>query len=434
MNDIDHQGKEKNPPVKSLRIMLENSQEAIKVVQDKKIKYANKKSAEIYGYTCEEMIHKHMLDMIYPADHEMVMNNHIRRIGGEEVLPYPYRIVDKKGNVKWIEVSAVLTEWEGRQAIITFITDISRRVHAEEELKRSQRLLYDIINFLPDATFVTDLQGTVIIWNKRMEEMLGIKAEEMIGKNNFEHSIPFHGERRPALVDLLLKPDAVMEGQYSVFKREENSVYAEFGVNLNRKYHWLRASASLVYDHNEHIVGAIESIRDMTDLKIAENELKNYSLKLEEANTELAETNKTLEETNTALKVLLKHREKDKSETEEKIVRNIKELVFPYIEKLKITNLSALQKGYVTITEEHLNEIVSTFLSKMGSKHPELTPREVQIISLVRDGHTTKEIADFLNIEVSTINNHRRHIRRKMRLCGKDINLRSYLLSFPESA
>jgi len=184
--------------VSHLRIMLENAQEAIKIVQDKTIKFANKKSTEIYGYPCEEMINMHMLDMIYPDDHEKVMQNHIKRLGGEFVPPYEYRIVDKQGNIKWIEVSAVICSWKDRLAIISFITDITTKVRAEEELKNSRRLFSDVINFLPEATLAIDLQGKVIIWNKRMEEMVGIKAGAMIGKGDFEYSLPFAGARKPS--------------------------------------------------------------------------------------------------------------------------------------------------------------------------------------------------------------------------------------------
>jgi PAS domain S-box-containing protein len=426
LTDSAESTKEENPPESNLRIMLENSQEAVKVIQDEKIKYANKTSSDIYGYSCKEMINKHILAMIYHEDHEKVMNNHRRRMSGEKVAPYPYRIVDNQGNVKWIEVAAVLSSWKGKPAVITFIKDITRRVHAEEELKKSRRLLFDIIDFLPDATFAIDSSGKVIIWNKRMEEMLDIKAADMIGKDNYEYSVPFYGERRPILIDLISKPNKSMEKKYAVFKREEYSLYSEGGFYLdNERYYWLRATASLVYDHNENIVGAIESIRDMTFLKNAENELKKKSFKLEETNT-------ALEEANTAMRVLLKHRENDKSEMEEKIVRNIRELVLPYLEKLKNTNLNAAQANLIGITEAHLKEIISSFLLKMVVKHPELTPREIQIASLIKDGCTTKEISEILHLETTTINNHRRRMRKKMTLHGKEINLRSYLMSLPK--
>lgn len=416
------QKNDKNLPVSHLRIMLENAQEAIKVVQDKTIKFTNKKSTEIYGYSCEEMINMHMLDMIYPDDHEKVMLNHIKRLRGEFVPPYEYRIVDKKGNVKWIEVSAVICTWKDRPAIISFITDITTKVHAEEELKNSKRLLSDVINFLPEPTFTIDLHGKVIIWNKRMEEMVGIKSGDMIGKSDFEYSLPFTGARRPILIDLVNNPDKEIKKSYPVFKKHKSFLYAENEVFLKGEAHWLCETASPLYDHCGNIVGAIESFRDITDLKNVEKELNNKSRKLAEINT-------TLEETNTALRVLLKNREHDKNEMERTIVQNIRELVLPYVEKLHSTELTSLQKSLVDIAKAHLKEIVSSFLLKMESRHPDMTPRELQIASLIKDGYTTKDISRILHLEMTTINNHRQRIRNKMTLSGKRTNLRSRLMS-----
>ena len=75
----------------------------------------------------------------------------------------------------------------------------------------TQRRLTDIINFLPDATLVIDGEGHVIAWNRAIEEMTGIPAEEMLGKGDYEYAIPFYGERRPILVDLVFRPREELE-------------------------------------------------------------------------------------------------------------------------------------------------------------------------------------------------------------------------------
>ncbi|NLW75770.1 MAG: response regulator, partial [Methanomicrobiales archaeon] len=72
---------------------------------------------------------------------------------------------------------------------------------SREALWESEHRLSDIINFLPDATFAIDAQGTILIWNKAIEEMTGFKAHDMIGKTNYEYAIPFYGERIPILID-----------------------------------------------------------------------------------------------------------------------------------------------------------------------------------------------------------------------------------------
>lgn len=141
-----------------------------------------------------------------------------------------------------------------------------------------------------------------------------------------------------------------------------------------------------------------------------------------------AKTNE-LEEMNSALKVLLKQRDKDKAELEEKVVLNFKELIVPYMEKLKKNRLDDKQKAYLSMLESNLNDIVSPFAHKLCSKYTCLTPTEIRTAHLVKDGRTTKEIAELSNSSIRTIESHRLSIRAKMGLKNCKTNLRSYLLS-----
>ena len=400
----------------NIDFILENAPEAMYVVQDGKFKYVNKKVSEILGYSKEEMLEKYPEDFIHPEDQKRVIQNYRRRLNGEEIEPYIYKGLDKQGNLQWRKIADLVILWEGRPATLNFVSDATPRVNAEEALKKSERQLSDIMNFLPDAIFARDTEGKVITWNREMEKVTGIKAIDMIGKYNYEYSLPFYGERRPMLIDLMLQPDKEVERNYSYFKRNNDFLYAVSCLDSKGTATWIWAKASIIYDHHENIIGAVESIRDITDSKHAEKELKEKSA--------------NLEETNTALKVLLKHQEDDKHDIESKFVRNINDLVLPYIEKLKVSGLNSTQAGYIDIAEKHLSEVISPFLVKMAHKYGKLSPREVQIASLVKDGKTTKEIAKILNLETTTINNHRGRLRNKLGLGGKDKNLRSHLLSF----
>ena len=84
--------------------------------------------------------------------------------------------------------------------------DVTDRKRAELALQESEQKLANIIDFLPDATLVIDKEGQVIAWNRAMEEMTGIKAEDMVGQGNYEYALPFYGKRRPILIDLVLQP------------------------------------------------------------------------------------------------------------------------------------------------------------------------------------------------------------------------------------
>jgi DNA-binding CsgD family transcriptional regulator len=144
---------------------------------------------------------------------------------------------------------------------------------------------------------------------------------------------------------------------------------------------------------------------------------------------ELVAKSQELEELNAALKVLLKRRDEDRADLQDSVVVNIKELVLPYIEKLKSDHLSLQQATLVSIIESNIKEIVSPFAAKLSSKFLNLTPTELQVASLVKDGRSSNEIADLMNLSPNTILFHRYNLRRKLGLKQRKVNLRSYLRS-----
>jgi len=164
---------------------------------------------------------------------------------------------------------------EGRD--ITELNQIQRRLEmAEEALQESEQRLKNIIQFLPDATLAIDSDGKVIVWNKAIEEMTGVKSEDMIGKGDYEYAVPFYGEKRPILVDLLFKPDPEIESRYDFVTKKGDKYFVE--VFLPRMYGgkgaYVWALASKLYDRHGNVIGAIESIRDITDRKNAESLLQ----------------------------------------------------------------------------------------------------------------------------------------------------------------
>ena len=152
------------------------------------------------------------------------------------------------------------------------IHELSRQ---EQALMESKQELTDIIEFLPDATFVIDREGTVIAWNRAIEEMTGVSKEEIIGKGDHEYSIPFYGERQPSLLDLIDLEDKELEAKYQVVTRKGNTLYAEvFSPALyggKGAYVWVTGSP--LFDLSGKRIGAIESVRDITGWKQAEASL-----------------------------------------------------------------------------------------------------------------------------------------------------------------
>lgn len=167
---------------------------------------------------------------------------------------------------------------------IESIRDITERVRAEEALKESRRQLEEIIDFLPDATLVLDQSGTIIAWNRAIEEMTGFKAEEMLGKGNYEHAIPFYGERRPILIDLVTMPSGIIEEKYYFLRREKGILMGDSDCPMvRREKRFLSGWATPIYSISGDIVGAIESVRDVTEKKLAEEEREKLISELREA-------------------------------------------------------------------------------------------------------------------------------------------------------
>jgi DNA-binding CsgD family transcriptional regulator len=129
------------------------------------------------------------------------------------------------------------------------------------------------------------------------------------------------------------------------------------------------------------------------------------------------------------LRALLKQREGDKAELEEKVVANVKELVLPYVQKLKKGRLDANTMAYLRVLESNLNSIISPFAHSLSSRFSNLTPKEIQIANLIKEGKTTRELADLFRCSDRTIESHRQNIRTKVGISNKKVNLRSYLMS-----
>jgi signal transduction histidine kinase/DNA-binding response OmpR family regulator len=153
-----------------------------------------------------------------------------------------------------------------------------------EAAQETRRRMADIIDFLPDATLVIDRQGKVIAWNHALEVMTEVKASDMLGKGDYEYSLPFYGERRPILIDLVLLQYEEMEKKYANIKRHGTILEGEAIVpRLRGESAYLYATASALRNAKGEIIGAIETIRDISDRKRAEQELEQAKADAEEA-------------------------------------------------------------------------------------------------------------------------------------------------------
>jgi PAS domain S-box-containing protein len=161
------------------------------------------------------------------------------------------------------------------RANATLQLEIAERKHIEEAFQSTHERLTGIIEFLPDATFVIDHEKRVIAWNRAIEEMTGVRKEEILGKGDYVYSIPFYGEPRAILIDLMMSGDPELEKKYDFVQRKDNTICGEVDVPMTYrgKGAYLWGTASLLRDSRGNLLGAIESIRDITARKNAQDAL-----------------------------------------------------------------------------------------------------------------------------------------------------------------
>jgi DNA-binding CsgD family transcriptional regulator len=148
-----------------------------------------------------------------------------------------------------------------------------------------------------------------------------------------------------------------------------------------------------------------------------------------EKSQELASRSTRLEEANTAMKVLLRQVENEKRELEEKMLSNLNELTRPNLDKLAAGNLTSRQRAWLEAMRTSLDHITAPLSRRFIIEGARLTPTEIHVANLIRQGNTTKEIAADMGVAVSTVDFHRLNIRRRLNLANKRVNLQSYLKS-----
>lgn len=328
--------------------------------------------------------------------------------------------------------------------------ELAERKRTEAVLRESEKRYRLQLEGMPDPVVVYDMQGNATYVNPAFEQVLGWSSEELMGKNiDFvpEESWP---ETRRAI-------DNMLAGQkIQLFETRRKT---KDGRVLD-----VQISSTLFYDLDGKQAGNIVTMRDVSVQKSVERELRRYREQLEdlvEARTaalaashrrlkdevqvrgraeksllrsqeELEAQSRHLEEVNTALKVLLKQRDQDKKELSENVLSNVKELVDPYLDRLKKSRLTTDQSTLVSILEANLNNIVSPFISKLSSKYFKLTPMEIKVANLIKAGKTSPEIAGMLFLSKNTVLFHRYNIRTKLGIKNTKTNLASHLLSFDE--
>lgn len=246
--------------------------------------------------------------------------------------------------------------------------------------------------------------------------MHGLSEDEIIGKTDYDVFNPWLAERYVASDRGVLdsgKPHIGFEDPHQ---------------NPSNGSGWTRKDKFPYLDTEGNVAGTIGFALDITAYKESQEALK-HSEELLKAQNELRNKNQKLQELNTTLNVLLEKRGLDESKFQEKMASKMRSLVYPYLKKAKRRSSDSELKALLKAVHFNLAHIADQFASDFSSARFGLTPTEIRVADLVRQGHKSKDIADLLGISYKTVESHRERIRKKLGITNKRKNLRSFLLS-----
>jgi PAS domain S-box-containing protein len=250
----------------------------------RKYTYVSPSVTDVLGYTPEEYA-KNIDNIITDNSANMrIFQYTANTLKGIAQPTCEVEVRHKDGSLRYLDIDEVpLRNKEGKIIALEGIAhNITARKRAEDALRESRQQLVNILEFYPDATVVIDAQGRITAWNKAIEKLTQVPAEDMLGKGNYEYALPFYGERRPILIDLALKADEDFEQKkYANLHRYGDSLVGEaYTPHLPGGRPYLYATASVLRDQNGKVIGAIESIRDITDRKNTEDALRESKQQL----------------------------------------------------------------------------------------------------------------------------------------------------------
>jgi len=237
----------------------------------------NDKLSQMLGYSPEELFRRTWAEITHPEDLAMDVAQFDRLLSGEiDEYSLEKRFIRKDGAVIYthLSVGCVRRPDGSVDYILALLADITDHKRVEKELLAERQYLIDIIDFLPDATFVIDTDKRIVAWNRAAEGMTGVKRDELIGKGGYAYAVPFYGEPRPILVDLLDISEKEIEQSYTHVRQSGEKIYAETFIQAlnDGSGAYLFGVAAPLYDGYGTRTGAIEVIRDITERKQTERE------------------------------------------------------------------------------------------------------------------------------------------------------------------
>jgi len=243
--------------------------------------------------------------------------------------------------------------------------------------------------------------------NPNAASYYGCAPEELKGKRSNSIVHPEDKERHRQCTRDMLKGKRSSPHEFRIISRSGD-------------IHWIMETVTpIIYEGRPAILG---NSMDITERKRAEEALERREMELQ------AKTNE-LEDMNSALRVLMKQREQDKEDLENRVISNVRKIILPCIDHLKKCKMDKRSDAYLSLLESNLREIITPFSMKLSTQYQDLTKTEIRVIHFIKEGKSSKEIAQILNTSKDAIDFHRNNIRKKLSIKNTKTNLRTYLLS-----
>jgi len=372
---------------------------------DGKFIYVNEAYARMHGYTVKEMLGKG-LSLIHNGEQIERVRELREQSGGNYVAEIGHRRKDGSFFPALVNGSTITDEDGVPLYYSATVIDITELKKKEDELRREKQRIEMILQTTMNGFYLIDMEGKILDTNLAACQITGYDRDELIGApvRSF-----YAGGTEEDATDHAKK--VMKEGSHRFEVRHKH----KDGHILDLEF-----STNYVNLGNESFFFVF--FRDITEMKRTSQALKGNQEELERKNFELEEMNSTL-------KILLRKREQDKLEVEDNLLTNVRDLVMPILERLKRISTDKKQVAYLNILEGNLTNIISPFTRRLNAQFMSLSPTEIQVANLVKDGKTSKEIAELMNLSPRTVEFHRDRIRRKVGIKNEKANLRSFLLS-----
>jgi PAS domain S-box-containing protein len=226
------------------------------------------------GRTVHDLWDKELAEVFWKMDQELY------RSAGVQVYETQATHADGTVHEVLMNKASFLARDGGIGGLVGVMLDITERKTAEEQVMNAYRRIADILEFLPDATFVVDEEKRVIFWNRAIEAMTGVRKEEILGQGDFAYALPFYGVRRGTLIDMLNEEPEVQDLMYANISRTDGTLCAEARISLPNGERYIWSAASPLYDLQGNRVGGIQSLRDVTAVRLAEQERNRLQVQL----------------------------------------------------------------------------------------------------------------------------------------------------------